>query len=81
LPSSFLFKYIKVKIHITITVPYVLYGFETLSLTWREEQWLKVLADRVLRKIFGPTRDEVTGKWTRLNIEELYELYYSLNAE
>jgi len=49
-----------------------LYGFETLSLTSREEHRLKIFEDRVLRKIFGPKRNEVTGKWTRLNNEELY---------
>jgi hypothetical protein len=41
----------------------------------REEQRLRVFENKVLRKIFGPKRDEVTGKWRRLHKEELYELY------
>jgi len=67
-----LFKIINIKLHRTIILPFILYGFETLSLTSREEHRLKIFEDRVLRKIFGPKRNEVTGKWTRLNNEELY---------
>jgi hypothetical protein len=58
-------------------MPFVLYGFETLSLTLREEQRLRVFENKVLRKIFGPKRDEVTGEWRRLHKEELCDLYCS----
>ena len=54
---------------------FVLYGFETRSLTLREEQRLRVFENKVLRKIFGPKRDEVTGEWRRLHKEELYDTY------
>ena len=77
---SLLFKNVKIKIHRTITLPFILYGFETLSLTSREEHRLKVFEDEVLRKIFRPRRNEVTGKWTRLSNEELCELYSSPNT-
>jgi hypothetical protein len=55
----------------------VLYGFETWSLTLREERRLRVFESRVLRKIFRPKRDEVTGEWSKLHNEELYGLYCS----
>jgi len=50
---------------------YVLYGCETWSLTLREERRLRVFENRVLRRIFGPKRDEVTGEWRKLHKEEL----------
>ena len=53
----------------------VLYGCETWSLTLREERRLRVFENRVLRKVFGPKRDEVTGEWTKLHNEELNDLY------
>jgi hypothetical protein len=56
-------------------LPVVLYGCETWSLTLREEHRLRVLENRVLRGIFGPKRDEVTGEWNRLHNEELNDLY------
>jgi len=59
-------------------LPVVLYGCEAWSLTLREECRLRLLENRVLRKMFGPKRDEVTGKWKRLQNEELYDLYSSL---
>jgi hypothetical protein len=55
----------------------VLYGCETWSLTLREEHILRVFENRVLRKIFGPKRDEVTGEWRKLRNEELRDLYSS----
>jgi len=60
-------------------VPVVLYGCETWSLTLREECGLRVFENRVLRRIFGPKRDEVTGEWRKLNNEELNDLYSSPN--
>jgi len=56
-----------------------LYGCETWSLTLREERRLRVFENRVLRKIFGPKREEVTGEWRKLHKEELNNLYSSLN--
>jgi hypothetical protein len=60
-------------------LPVVLYGCESWSLTLREECRLRVFENRVLRKIFGPKRDEVTGNWRRLHNKELYALYSSPN--
>ena len=60
-------------------MPVVLYGCETWSLTLREECRLRVFENRVLRRIFGPKRDEVTGEWRRLHNKELYALYSSPN--
>jgi hypothetical protein len=54
-------------------------GCETWSLTLREEHRKRVFENRVLRGIFGPKRDEVTGKWRRLHNEELNDLYCSPN--
>jgi hypothetical protein len=51
-------------------LPVVLYGFETWSLTLRDERRL-----RVLRRVFGPKRDEVTGEWRKLKNEELIDLH------
>ena len=53
----------------------VLYGCETWSLTLREERRLRVFENRVLRRVFGPKRDEVTEEWRKLHNEELNELY------
>jgi hypothetical protein len=55
--------------------PVVLYGCETWSLTLREENRLRVFENRVLRRRFGPRRDEVTGEWRKLHNEELHNLY------
>jgi len=52
-----------------------LYGCETWSLTLREERKLRVFENMVLRRIFGPRRDEVTGEWRRLRNEKLNDLY------
>jgi hypothetical protein len=59
------------------TRPAVLYGCETWSLTLWEEHRLGVLENRVLRSIFGPKGDEVTGEWRKLHKEELHDLYSS----
>jgi hypothetical protein len=60
-----------------LILPVVLYGRETLSLTLREERRLRVFENRVLRRIFGPRRNEVTREWRKLHNEELHELYSS----
>jgi len=52
-----------------------MYGCETWSLTLREERRLRVFENRVLRRVFGPKRDEVTGEWRKLHNEELRDLY------
>jgi hypothetical protein len=57
----------------------VLYGSETWSLTLREEHRPRVFENRVLRRIFGPKRDEVTGEWRKLHNVELRDLYSSPN--
>jgi hypothetical protein len=66
---------VKIKIYKTIILPVVLYQCETLSLTLREEHRLRVFENRVLRRIFGPERDEVTSGWRKLHNEELHGLY------
>jgi hypothetical protein len=55
----------------------VLYVHETSSLIFREDHRLRVFENRVLRRIFGPKRDEVTGGWRKLHNEELHNLYSS----
>jgi hypothetical protein len=67
LSSSLLSK--NLKIYRTIILPVVLYGCETWSLTLKEEPRLTVFENRVLRRIFGPSRDDVTGEWRRLHNE------------
>jgi len=68
-------KNLKIKIYRTAILPVVLYGCETWSLTLREERNLRVFENRVLRRIFGPRRDEVTGELRRLHNAELNDLY------
>jgi hypothetical protein len=63
------------KIYRTIILPVVLYGCETWSLTLRDERRLRVFENRVLRRVFGPKKDEVTGEWKKLHNEELRDLY------
>jgi hypothetical protein len=62
-------------ISLSIILPVVLYGCETWSLTLREERRLKVFENSVMRKVFGPKRDEVTGEWRKLHNEELSDPY------
>jgi hypothetical protein len=61
----------------TIILPVVLYGCETWSVTLREGHRLRVFGNRVLRGIFGPKREEVTGEWRKLHSGELHNLYSS----
>jgi hypothetical protein len=75
LSSRLLSRNVKVKIYKTIILPVVLYGCETWSLTLRVEHRLSVFENWVLRRIFGPKRDEVTGEWRKLHNEELHNLY------
>ena len=70
-------KNLKIKIYRTVILPLVLYGCETWSLTLREERRLGVFGNRVLRRIFGPKRDEVTREWRKLHNEEPNDLYPS----
>jgi len=79
LSSSLLSKNLKIKIYRTIILPVVLYGCETWSLTLMEESRLRVFENRVLRRVFGPKRDEVTGEWRKLHNEYLNDLYCSPN--
>ena len=58
-----------------VTFPIVLYGCETWSLTLREECRLRVFENSVLRRLFGPKRDEVTGEWRKFLNEVLNDLY------
>jgi len=71
LSSSLLPKNLKIKIYRTIILHVVLYGCETWLLILREERRLRVFENRVLRRIFGPKRYEVTGEWRKLRNEEL----------
>jgi len=80
LSSSLLSKNLKIKIYRTIILPVVWYECETWSLTMREECRLRVFENRVLRRMFGSKRDEVTRKWRELQNEELNDLYSSPNV-
>ena len=81
--ESFVFQFViqklKIKINKSITLPVILCGCETWSLSLREELRLRVSENRVLRRIFGPKRDELTREWKKLRNEELNNLYSSLN--
>jgi len=72
-------KNLKIKIYRTVILPVGLYECETWSLKLRKERKLRVFENRVLRRIFGPRRDEVTGELRRLHNEELNDLYSSPN--
>jgi hypothetical protein len=77
LSSHLLSRNLQVKIYKTIILPVVLYGCETWSLTLKEEHRLRVFENWVLRRIFGPKRDEVTGEWRKLHNREHHNLYSS----
>ena len=69
----------KIKTYKTIISPAVLYGCDTWSVTLREDHRLKVFENKVLRKIFGAKKDEITGEWRKLHNDELHALYSSPN--
>ena len=75
--SMLLSKNLKIKIHRTIILPIILYGCETWLLTLKEERKLRVFENMVLRRIFGPRRNKLTGEWRRLHNEDLNDLYCS----
>jgi len=77
--SRLLFKNLKIKMYRNIILPVVLYRCETWLLTIREERKLRVFENMVLRRMFGPRMDEITGEWRRLRDEELNDLYSSPN--
>ncbi|KAJ4426617.1 hypothetical protein ANN_26415 [Periplaneta americana] len=77
LSCSLLSKNVKVRIYKTVILPVVLYGCEIWTLTLREEHRLRVFENKVLRKIFGAKRDEVTGEWRKLHNTELQALHSS----
>jgi hypothetical protein len=66
LSSSLLSKTLKIKIYRIIILPVVLFGCETWLLILRQERRLLVFENRVLRRVFGPKRDEVTKEWRKL---------------
>jgi hypothetical protein len=79
LSSSLLSRNVKIKIYRTIILPVVVYGYESWLLALRDECRLRVFENRVLRRITGAKRDEVTGEWRRLHNKELYVVYFSSN--
>jgi hypothetical protein len=74
LSSLLLSKNIKIRIYEIIILPLVLYGCKAWSITLREKYRLRVFENRMLRRIFLPKRDEVTGGWRKLQNEELHHL-------
>jgi hypothetical protein len=77
LSSRLLSGNMKVKMYKTVILPVVLYGCETWSLTLREEHRLRVFENRVLRRIFGPKRDEVTGEHRKLHSGAFHNMHSS----
>ena len=80
LSSSLLSKDIKINVYRTIILHVILYECDTWSLTLREEIRLRVFENMVLRSLFGPKRDEVTGDWKKLHDLELSDLYSGLSG-
>jgi hypothetical protein len=68
-------KNLKIKLYRTITLPVVLYRCKNWSLTLSEVNRLRVFENRVVRRVFGPKRDEVTGEWRKLHNDKLNDLY------
>jgi len=80
LTSRFISRKMKLKIYRTVILPVILSGCESWSTTLADEHKLRVFENKVFRKIYGPKRDEMTGKWRRLHNEELHGLYDSLDV-
>jgi hypothetical protein len=78
LSSRLISKNLKIKIYKTVILPVVMYGCETWSFTSGEEHRLRVFENRVLRRIFGPKREE-DGSWRKLHNDEFHNLYSSPN--
>jgi hypothetical protein len=78
LSSRLISKNLKIKIYKTVILRFVLYGCETWSLTLGEEHRPRVFDNRVLRRIFGPKREE-DGSWRKLHNDKLHNLYSSPN--
>jgi hypothetical protein len=78
--SILISKNIEITVYRTIILPVVLYGCETWAHTLWEEPRLRLFENRVLRRIFGPKRYEVTGEWRKLHNEELSDLCTSLTT-
>jgi hypothetical protein len=79
LSSLLLSKDIKIRINKSIILPVVLYECEPWSLALKEEHRLRVFENKVLRRIFGPKRVEVTRGYRKLHNEKLHNLYFSPN--
>jgi hypothetical protein len=77
LSSCLLSRNLKIKIYRTIILPVVLYGCEAWFETLREDHRLRMFENRMLRRIFGPKRDEITGEWRKMHSGELHNLYSS----
>jgi hypothetical protein len=75
LSSTLLSKNRKIRVYRSVGLPVFFYGCETWSLTLGVEQRLRVFVNRVLRRVFSPKRDEVTGEWRRLHNGDLNDLY------
>jgi hypothetical protein len=75
LSSRLLSKNLKIKIYKILILSVILYACETWSLTLREERRLRLFENRVLRKVFGPEKDEVAREWRKLHNEGLNDLY------
>jgi len=77
LTSRLISRKLKLKIYKTVILSIILYGCESWSTTLADEHTLRVFENKVLRKIYGPKREEMTGEWRRLHNEVLHGLYDS----
>ena len=76
---QFAIQNLMIKIYRNIILSVVVYGYETWSITLREERRLRAFENRVVRRIFGPERDKVTRDWRKLHNKELNDVYSSPN--
>jgi hypothetical protein len=79
LSSNLLYKNVKIKIYKSVILPVVSYGYEIWLLTLREVHRLRMFQNRVLRRIFGSNRKEVTKEWRKLQNKQLNDRYFSPN--